>query len=265
MLVVCDIEVHFQTMNPFRSACLLLPLLVIAPDPAHAQNPQKEIEHRHQIWLGYFIQTRLSDRWGLWGDIHYRRTENFVRQPFQFVIRPAVSYFIADNLRISVGYAYAHHFPPKGLNTARKEHRPWQQIWWNQKHPGFTTSQSLRLEQRFNERIVDDVKEQGYNYNFRARYNLSFLLPLKGKEMAPKTPFAAVMNEVFLNFGDKVVYNTFDQNRFFAGFGYQFSPHLNAQLGYMNTYQQQASGTRYFSTHTVRLFVFHALDMRKEY
>lgn len=79
-----------------------------------------------------------------------------------------------------------------------------------------------------------------------------------------KTPFVVVMNEVFLNFGKKVLYNTFDQNRFFIGAGYQFSQHLNAQLGYMNIFQQEASGTNYFSTHTIRLFIFHSLDFRNK-
>jgi hypothetical protein len=122
--------------------------------------------------------------------------------------------------------------------------------------------QWIRLEQRFNERIVDDVRQDGYNYNFRVRYNLAFLIPLKGKEMAAGVPFAAVMNEFFVNLGDKVVYNTFDQNRFFAGIGYNFTSHLNAQLGYMNVYQQEGSGNNYFSTHTIRLFLFHSLDLR---
>ena len=122
----------------------------------------------------------------------------------------------------------------------------------------------MRLEQRFNQKVVDDVKEDGYNYNFRVRYNFSFFIPLKGKEIVAKTPFVALMNEVFLNFGGKIVYNKFDQNRFFAGMGFQFTSHLNAQLGYMNVYQQEASGSNYWSTHAIRLFVFHSVDVRRK-
>jgi hypothetical protein len=127
-----------------------------------------------------------------------------------------------------------------------------------------TTLQWLRLEQRFNEKVVADQKQNGYNYNFRVRYNFSFFIPLKGKELIAKTPFAAIGNELFLNFGDRVVYNTFDQNRLFAGFGYQISSHLNAQLGYMNIYQQEDSGNNYLSTHVIRLFLFHSLDLRNK-
>jgi hypothetical protein len=241
---------------------LVLPVFFIHFFSLFAQAPEKHIHSREQFWLGYFNQTRFSNKWGMWLDVHYRMTDNFVDRPFQFLFRPALTYFIKDNLRINFGYAFVHHFPGKGLNTSRTEHRPWQQIWWNQKYPGLVTLQWLRLEQRFNEKVVSDVPQEGYNYNFRVRYSHSFFIPLKGKEMVAKTPFVALIDEIFLNFGDRITYNTFDQNRFFAGLGYQFTSHLNVQLGYMNVYQQEASGDNYFSTNAVRLFVFHSLDLR---
>jgi hypothetical protein len=243
---------------------LSLILFLFLNIPAVAQTPEKQIHSREQLWLGVFNQTRFTDRWGMWVDVHYQMTDNFADRPFQFLFRPALTYFIKDNLRINFGYALVQHFPGKGLSTTRTEHRPWQQIWWNQKYPGLTTLQWLRLEQRFNEKVVLDVKQKAYSYNFRIRYNFSFFLPLRGKEMAPKTPFAAIIDEVFLNLGDAITYNTFDQNRFFAGFGYQFTAHLNAQFGYMNIYQQEASGSNYFSTHAIRLFLFHSLDLRNK-
>jgi Protein of unknown function (DUF2490). len=241
----------------------ILAFLVNGPE-ACAQQPEKHIHSREQTWLGYFNQTRFSNKWGLWTDVHYRLTDNFYERPFQFLLRPAVTYFIKDNLRVNVGYTFVAHFPAKGFNTTRVEHRPWQQIWWNQKYPGFTTLQWIRTEQRFNERVASDAKANGYNYNFRVRYNYAFFIPLKGKVMAPKTPFAAIMNEVFLNFGDRITYNTFDQNRLFAGFGYQFTSHINMQVGYMNIYQQETTGNNYFSTHALRFFLFHSLDLRTQ-
>jgi hypothetical protein len=241
---------------------VLVFLLSTASLLSFGQTPEKHIHQREQLWLGYFNQTRFNNKWGMWVDVHYRMTDNFADRPFQFLFRPALTYFIKDNLRVNMGYALVQHFPAKGLNTTRTEHRPWQQVWWNQKYPGLTTLQWLRLEQRFNEKVVSDVKQDGYNYNFRVRYNFTLFLPLKGKEITPKTAFAVLANEVFLNFGDRIVYNTFDQNRLFAGLGYQFTSHLNAQLGYMNVYQQEASGNNYFSTHAIRLFVFHSLDLR---
>ncbi len=244
----------------FRQLTLLL---IIFPLISLAQAPDKEIHNREQLWLGYFNQTRLSKRWGLWFDVHYRRTDNFVERPFQFLVRPAVTFFIKDNLRANAGYAYVNHFPAEGFETSRPENRFWQQIWWNQKYSSLTTLQWLRFEQRFVRKIAADELQDGYNFNYRLRYNISFFIPLKGKELAAKVPFAAIIDEVFLNFGERIVYNTFDQNRFFAGIGYMFTSHLNAQLGYMHVFQQESSGTSYWSTHAIRFFVFHTLDLRK--
>jgi hypothetical protein len=241
---------------------LLHVFIFIAISSALAQVPEKEVHRREQLWFGYFNQTRVSNKFGFWLDVHYRQTEHFVNRPFQFLVRPALTWFIKDNLRFNAGYALVEHFPAKGLNTTRPEHRAWQQIWWNQKYSGLVTLQWLRLEERFNHKISNDALQPGYNFNYRLRYNLSFFIPLKGKELAPKTPFLAVMDEMFLNFGKKIVYNTFDQNRFFVGVGYQFTSHLNAQLGYMNVWQQEASGKTYMSTNAIRLFVFHTLDLR---
>ena len=240
-------------------------LILFATDyVALGQSVEKQVHSREQLWLGAFNQTRFSQRWGLWLDVHYRSTGNFVDRPFQFLFRPAVTYFIKDNLRANFGYALVQHYPAKGFSTTRAEHRPWQQIWWNQKYPGASMLQWIRLEQRFNEKIVADEKQDGYNYNFRVRYNLAFLLPLTGKEIKTGTPFAAIMNEVFLNFGSNITFNTFDQNRLFGGVGYQFNPHLSAHLGYLNVYQQESSGNSYMMTHGLRLFLFHSLDIRNQ-
>ncbi len=196
-------------------------------------------------------------------DIHYRQTDHFTNRPFQFLFRPAITYFVRDNFRINLGYALVEHFPARGLHTTRPEHRAWQQVWWQQRHNGFSTLQWLRLEERFNRKISNDVLQPGHNFNYRLRYNLTFLVPLKGKEIKAGTPFVSIIDEIFVNFGKRIVYNTFDQNRFFAGLGYQFDAHKSVQLGYMNIFQQEASGTDYLSTHAIRLFFFHSIDLRK--
>lgn len=38
----------------------------------------KNTSHASQIWLAYFNQTRLNDKWGLWGDFQLRTREDLV-------------------------------------------------------------------------------------------------------------------------------------------------------------------------------------------
>jgi hypothetical protein len=120
--------------------------------------------------------------------------------------------------------------------------------------------QWIRVEQRY--RKVGDADFSFLSH--RIRYNLALTVPLARKEVAPKTLFLSTNNEVFLNLGKKIVNNYFDQNRFFVGLGYQFTSHLNAQLGYMNVFQQLPAGNKYVNTDAIRLFIFHNLDLRKK-
>lgn len=238
--------------------------LLVSGTATLAQTPTRTVHHREQAWVAYFNQTRLTDKWGLWLDVHYRMTDNFADRPFQLLIRPGVTYFIKDNLRATAGYGLIEHYPAKGLNTTRTEHRIWQQISWNQKYPRLATIQWLRLEERYNEKVSNDVKTGGYTYTWRTRYNFSFFVPLKGTDVGPKVPYVMLQNELFLSFGKNVVYNTFDQNRLFVGIGYQFNSSINAQLGYMNVFQQNGAGNDYFSSNAIRLYVYHTVDLRSK-
>jgi hypothetical protein len=231
---------------------------------SHAQT--KQIDTRNQTWVGYFNQTRLSNKWGFWLDVHYRRDEEFLNKGFQFMVRPALQYYISNHVRATAGYAYVHHFPGENhKNIAQPEHRTWQQLQWFQTYTGFRTMQWLRLEQRYRRKVLnDDELDTGYNFNWRVRYNFAFMLPFKGKKIEPKSFFLFTNNEIFINLGKEIKYNYFDQNRFFVGLAYQTSAHANIQLGYMNVFQQRSSGDKFYDTHAIRLFYFQNLDFRKD-
>ncbi|RNI31674.1 DUF2490 domain-containing protein [Rufibacter latericius] len=238
-------------------ACFCLPL------KGWAQTPEKQITDRDQVWLGYFNQTRISDKFSLWLDLHARRND-FMDRWATAIVRPGITYHISDHTRFTVGYAYAAHWPASAEEeTIRPEHRFWQQINWSGKSKRLQTNQWVRLEERFNRNIANDALQKGYHFNYRVRYMIALMVPLTSDAIAPGVPFLVVNDEVHLNFGKEIVYNYLDQNRLFGGVGYQFTKGLNAQLGYMQVFQQQAAGNRYFKTHALRLFFFQNLDFRK--
>ena len=217
----------------------------------------KDIEQRNMTWLGYFNQTRFTQNSGMWIDLHLRLNENFIQETHALLTRFGYIYYLSDKTRLAVGYAYQDQPGHHGAADVR-EHRPWQQIQWLEKKNWFNMMQWFRLEQRYRK-----VGESDFHFNNpRARYNISVTIPITRKEVLPHTPFLFFSNELFINFGKHVVYNYFDQNRFFAGVGYQFTSHLNAHVGYMNVFQQLPAGNKYVNTDAVRLFVFHNLDFR---
>ena len=227
---------------------------------------QKQTTHLEQIWLAYCNQTWFSNKWGLWADFHVRTEEDFVDSLSSAIARIGVMYYLNDNTKLTQGYAYINHFPADNhAEISRPEHRLWTQLQWHTKYPKIRLMQWIRLEERFRKKIQsNDELAEGYNFNFRIRYNFFLTGPLN-KKAFQKGTFSWVLNdELHVNFGKEIVYNYFDQNRFFAGFGFHVNSHDNLQFGYMNVFQQLASGNRYKSIHGARIFYFHNLDLRKK-
>ena len=226
----------------------------------------KQTESVQQTWLGYFNQTRVSKKWGTWTDIHLRTKEDFVSGISQSILRLGLTYYLNDDIKLTAGYAYVSHYPSDNhKNVTMPEHRPWQQLQWHTRNPKLRLMQWFRLEERFRRKIMnDDELADGYNFNFRFRYNFFSMFSLSKNRFQPKSLSFVVNDEVHINFGKEIIYNYFDQNRFFLGFVYHVNNHDNLQFGYMNIFQQLAAGNKYRIGHVARIFYFHNLDLRKK-
>jgi hypothetical protein len=220
----------------------------------------------NQVWGGYFNQTRFSKRMGAWLDVQLRTKEDFVEHLSQFIFRPGITYYLSDAAKLTAGYAYIRHYPADNHSkVAQPEHRPWQQLQWHTRYAQLRTMQWLRLEERYRKNILNDsTLGNGYQFNFRLRYNFLLQVPLTTGTVGAGDFSFIVNDEIHINFGRQVLYNTFDQNRFFLGFAYHLNANDNLQFGYMNQYQQLSSGSRYRSVHAARIFYFHNLDLRKK-
>jgi hypothetical protein len=243
---------------------LLLHAFLLVQLPGLAQD--KTTTTYEQTWLAYFNQTRFSNNWGLWADFHLRTKDDFVEGLSTGIIRLGLTYYVQDQVKATFGYAYVNHFPADNhKNISQPEHRPWQQLQWHGGSKRLKTMQYLRLEERFRRKILnDDELAEGYNFNFRIRYNYMIQGAI-GNRPFKKGSFSWVLNdELHINFGDQIVYNYFDQNRLFAGFHYFVTEQAYLQFGYMNVFQQTAEGNKYRNIHALRLFFFHNLDLRKK-
>lgn len=237
-------------------------LLIFSAIEPHAQ--EKQTSSAEQIWAGYFNQTRFSNKWGAWADVHLRTKEELFTNFSQAIIRVGLTYYLTDDAKLTAGYAYVNHFPADNhKNISQPEHRPWQQLQWHTTYPKLKIMQWFRLEERWRRKIKNDNElADGYNFNFRLRYNILSQFPLNKKRFQPGTLSLVLSNEVLVNFGRLIVNNYFDQNRFFTGFHLHVNKHDNLQFGYMNIFQQLQAGNRYRSVHSARLFYFHTLDIR---
>jgi hypothetical protein len=241
-------------------------LLVIALSPiVHAQTKNKTSEN--QVWLAYMNQTRLSSKWGFWAEAQIRTKEDFFTNFSTGIARVGLTYYLNDNTKITAGYAYVHTFPANGhKNISVPEHRPWQQIQWHTKYGNkLRVMQYARLEERYRRKVLNDDKlADGYQFNWRARYSFLLQGSIGAKPFEPGT-FSWILNdEIMVNFGEQIVNNYFDQNRFFAGFSYHVNKSDQLHFGYLNQFIQLPAGNSYRTNHIARVAYFHNLDLRKK-
>ena len=223
---------------------------------------QKQVTKLQQVWTGFVNQTRLGNHWGIWAEGQLYTKQDFFSNLYENFVSAGAIYYLNNNTKLIGGYSYVYLYPTD--NLIQPEHRPWQQVMWHNNFPRLRLMQWLRLEERFRRKVNDGELADGYNFNYRTRYNFLLMAGLGKIAFAPKTFSFVFNNELFINFGKEIVYNYYDQNRFFVGFAFHTNKQDNLQFGYLNVFQQLSAGNQYRSINAVRVFYFNNLDFRKK-
>jgi hypothetical protein len=183
------------------------------------------------LWGAIFYTAKLTDKWGLIGDIQWRSKDD-MKEMSSFIIRPGVSYNFTKQLSASAGYAF---IPTDYTHDVVPEHRVWEQLIFAHKNEilGSTNTSfahRLRMEHRW---VPTHVTEHDHDYlkSNRFRYFIRTITPLFSKELTANTFFLSLQNEVFLNLKG----SNFDQNRAYLAAGYRFSKKFDGEMGYMHT------------------------------
>lgn len=234
--------------NIFKLLFIVLPFVVFAQTAK-----EKEINNQFQTWVSLNSVTKFSPHWGVVADVHLRTNDFFQDNNF-FFLRGGISYI--PNAKFSFTGGYAHMWlAPKNptWSTFSDENRLYQQVQMNTKSGNVSIVHRIRNEQRWQEIIVNDVATGNNKFSNRVRYLLSTTIPVFKKKTAPSL---VISDELLVQFGQDIIYNTFDQNRFFVGIKQAINPKLSFDFGYMNVYQQKATGYQYDMNHTLRLFFY---------
>jgi hypothetical protein len=230
---------------------------------------QKDISTMTGAWFPYLGNHKLSDKFSLHTEVQLRRND-YVSHWQQQLYRIGLDYHLNKQNSVTLGYGFISTFPygeqPIVVQTA--EHRIWQQYITQANFGRFYLHHRYRLEQRFieraslnamNEKVVD-----GFNFRQRVRYRFLVNVPLSRKTMEDNTLFFSTSNEVFLGFGKGIGKNILDQNRFFAGLGWQFTKRHNVQLGYMNQFVVKANGIQMERNHLIQVAWVYSFDFQKK-
>jgi Protein of unknown function (DUF2490) len=249
-----------QTIQLLKQVYLFLVLIFITIS-AVAQDT-REVQTQNHFWTSVNTQARISNKWSVIADLHIRRTDYLKNNNFYYT-RVGAAYHINKNLSVSL--AGGHMWLANKTATTElfvNENRLVQQIQLSQPMGKIQLSQRLRIEERWIQKVINSELTDTYRYSTRYRYQLGLSIPLSKNKYFPSLAFA---DELMMQTGKHIIYNNFDQNRFFAGIKQQIIPSLAADFGYMHVWQQRLSGYQYNRNHTIRLFFYWQPDFRKKH
>lgn len=204
------------------------------------------------IWLFWHNNYKFAEKWSLQTEVHMR-FDDYFRYKEQFLFRPSVTFQPAKQVSYSLGYTYIHTFPygQYPLAADRPEHNIWEQVQFKQTLNKVTLTHRLRLEQRFQSSFDTEQNKFDFTeiqYSNRFRYRISIKVPI-----TDKLSFHA-FDELWIRSTNKIKDISFDRNWFYAGLGYQFTPAVGIQLGYLHQYAKN-NATLFEQHHTMQLTI----------
>ena len=240
---------------------IVRPLLALAAlaAPLHAQAGRDTVAHDANVWVAWNGSHDWSSRWGLYAEAQLRRS-GFVSRPKQALGRLGLRYHLREAVTFTAGYAFQHTSPHGEFSEpiATPEHRAWEQVEFEGAFGRVVLEPRLRVEHRF-EREVDDVGGEpalaGWRHRNRARLQLRATLPLHRDTADAPGWYLTATEEPFAHVGANVEGRAFDQNRAFLGLRRRLGEALHVEVGYLNQWDEQASGRAREFSHVLQVVV----------
>jgi hypothetical protein len=193
-------------------------------------------------WYNAFITKKITKKWSAHLEYQWRRT-NVVTDWQQSLLRAGLNYRVNKKLMFRAGYGWIETFPYGNipLQAAGKtftEHRSFQAIFLDDTLGSLDIQHRFMLEQRWVGRYLNPVIsiEDDYVFTNRLRYMLRLQIPLGKKRMEDRTFYAAFYDEIFIQFGNNVQENIFDQNRICGLLGYRVNKNFRLEAGYLSQF-----------------------------
>ena len=224
---------------------------------------EKNVSHQSILWTRYYNLLTLNNKWSVHSEFDNRIFTNPIEQNL-YLIRFQGRYKINPEIEIGAGLSYfsvATQDPEINTDFNVPEYRGQQDITWKQDFKKFTLLQRFQIEERFfhNSNKKELLPATTFNWRFRYKIQAEFNFWTKENQSLK----AIVYDELMINAGENIVNNTFDQNRIYAAFQYGVNKNIALELGYLNSFQQRASGVDYFNRDIIRFTFFHKINLQK--
>ena len=222
---------------------------------------KKNIDSQSLLWTRYYNQLELNTRWSIHSEFDNRIFLSPIVQNL-FVLRVQGRYKVLEQIELGAGFTYfsvATQDPDIHSKFNKPEYRIQQDATLKQNLGKTTLNQRFQIEERFFQNFDKERLISGSTFFWRFRYRIQgdYNFWQKKKQFLK----AIISDEIMINAGKKVVNNTFDQNRIYAGLQYGINSSLALELGYMNSFQQRSTEVDYFNRNIIRLSIYHKLKI----
>ena len=193
-------------------------------------------------WLAYTGVVKIRPKISIHTEYQWRRVDG-IKNRQQNLLRTGVNYAVEKNITITAGYAFAETFAYgdyPGI-ASFPEHRIYEQITLKNQVGKVQLSHRYTLEQRIIGKITIRNNQQNIDWLYlnRIRFRLRTDIPISKKNIAGNVWNITFFDEIFIGWGKNIGENIFDQNRVAVLLGYQVTPNLKIEAGFLNQILQQ--------------------------
>ena len=188
--------------------------------------------HKLGSWNILNLKLNLNKEWGVFGEAQLR-SQSFYNNFSYYEIKGGASYNLKKNMSVTAGtgrfitYSDSANFK---LPYVNKEWRIWEQFSLNNFIGRVKFENRVRIEQRWTTNL---------GYRNRFKYRLNTVIPITSKKIIPGTFYLSAWDEVYFTNSDP----HYEQNRIYGGIGYEVSPKLTLQSGYLHQVNYKADDT----------------------
>ena len=219
---------------------------------------EKNIDHQTILWTRYNNQLTVNDKWSIHSEFDNRLFIKPVKENL-FVFRVQGRYKIKE-IEIGAGLAYFSVYtqvPEVDPGFTVPEYRLQQDVTTKQNWGKIVINHRYQIEERFIHNFDKTGLTAGTSFSLRFRYRIQGSCDVwKNDKQYLK---GILSDEIMINAGSKIVKNTFDQNRIYVALQWGISKTISTEIGYLNSFQQRASGVDYFNRNIIRFSIYHKL------
>jgi hypothetical protein len=231
-----------------------------------SQSPRRHTTN-YNGWYMFFGSFKFSEKLGLHAEVQWRRY-NYILDNQQLLLRGGLNWHFNKQVMGTAGYCFVETYPygEFASKIAFPEHRIWEQLQFGSRYNRLEMVSRFRLEQRYvySPVLKDSIYVVGKDiYSNRFRLLTRFSVPFKGETIADKTFYITAYEEIFINFGENVAFNIFDQNRAYIALGYKIPKLGKLELGYLNQMVFRGNGIQVENNHTLQVSLTSTFNFYK--